>query len=290
MPNAVLDTVDLMAKPGTTKLRAVLRTPNRYRVQVLERALAILDVLAETQGDYGPAELSRRLSLHKSTIHRLLFVLQEHGFVRSVNGRYSLGMRLFELGSRAVARIDVRQYAHPFLSRLVDQTGETAHLAVLLGSEMVSILNVQSPKKLRTPVTVGGRTPLHCTSVGKAVLAFMPDAERHRIMSGLTFPRFTRKTLVSRAALAAELVRTRGRGYALDNEEIEEGMRCLGVPIHDYSGRVVGAISIAGPTFRVTTRRVPELARAVLAAGEELSATLGYRADSPVIHGGMPRQ
>jgi DNA-binding IclR family transcriptional regulator len=242
--------------------------------------LAVLDILADEPGPWGVAELTRRLALHKSTVHRLLMVLARHDFVRREpgHGKYRLGMRLFELGSRAVAEMDLRRRAEPFLRRLVDETGETAHVAILRGAEMVSIANVESPLMVRTPTTVGRRTPLHCTSVGKSVLAFLFEREREALLTNLPLERFTPKTLVTRAALNAELIRVRQRGYATDDEEIETGMRCVGAPVHDGTGGVVGAISIAGPVFRVTKDRVPVFGAAVLEASRRLSVELGYRA------------
>jgi DNA-binding IclR family transcriptional regulator len=185
-------------------------------------------------------------------------------------------MRLFELGSRAVARVDVRERAEPFLRRLVVETGETAHIALLSGGEMLSVINVESRKKLRTPTTVGGRTPVHCTAVGKAVLAYLPDHELELLLARLRFERFTRRTITTRRALRAELDRVRALGYAVDNEEIEEGLRCVGAPIRDSAGRVAAAISVAGPVFRMTDERLPELSRSVVEAARDLSADLGY--------------
>jgi DNA-binding IclR family transcriptional regulator len=263
---------------STSRAMRIQAGADRYHVQVLDRALAILDALSETSGQFSLAELSNRLPLHKSTLHRLLMVLEHHRFIRKhpLDGRYSLGMRLFELGSRAVARVDVRERAEPFLRRLVVETGETAHIALLSGGEMLSVINVESRKKLRTPTTVGGRTPVHCTAVGKAVLAYLPDHELELLLARLRFERFTRRTITTRRALRAELDRVRALGYAVDNEEIEEGLRCVGAPIRDSAGRVAAAISVAGPVFRMTDERLPELSRSVVEAARDLSADLGY--------------
>jgi len=260
---------------------------DRYHVQVLDRALAILDVLSETSGQFSPAEIAGRLSLRKSTLHRLLMVLQQHRFIRRhpVHGKYGLGMRLFELGSSAAAQVNLRGLAEPFLVRLVQETNETAHLAVLSGTEMLSITNVESPKKVRTPTTVGGRTPIHCTAVGKAVLAYFSAAELEALLARLPLQRFTRRTLGTRRAVRAELLRVRARGYALDNEEIEEGLRCVGAPVRDNTSRVIAAMSIAGPVFRMTNERLPALARAVMDAARDLSLDLGYTEERRRVNG-----
>ena len=203
-------------------------------------------------------------------------VLERQGVVRRQDGRYSLGIRLFELGSRAIIPVDVRMRSLPFLRRLVDECGETAHVAVLGGIEMMSIQNVECPKKLRTPITVGGRSPVYATSVGKVILAFMPNEECELVLEQLNLRRLTPKTITARWALRLELQRVRDRGFAVDDQEVESGLRCVGAPIRDHSGRVVAAIAIAGPIFRVTQQRLPALARAVMNAGRDLSLDLGF--------------
>lgn len=249
-----------------------------YHIQVLDRTLDILNVLAEVNQSLGPAELARRVSLHKTTTHRLLMALEHLGFVRREprQGKYGLGVKLFELGSRAVARFELRERAEPFLRRLVDETRETAHVCVLDGTEMVSIANVEGTWTMRSPSTVGRRTPVYCTSVGKAVIAFLSDDVLDQLIERLTLKPFTPRTLVTLAALKAELARVRDRGFAVDDEEIEQGLRCVGAPIRNHTGLVVAAISVAGPAFRLTDQRLPETARAVKAAARDISREMGY--------------
>ena len=249
-----------------------------YRVQVLDRTAGILQVLADARSSLGPAQIAEQLSLHKSTIHRLLAALERHGYIRRQpgNGKYSLGLKLFELGSRAVAGLDLREPAQSILERLVSETGETAHLCVIDGGQMVSVAIAESSRTVRTPATVGRRSPLHCTAVGKAILAFLPERALRALLKQQPLRKFTSRTLVTRAALMAELARIRARGYAIDDEEIEEGLRCVGAPVRNYSGAVVASLSIAGPAFRLSRARLPLLAEAVTDAAERLSADLGY--------------
>jgi DNA-binding IclR family transcriptional regulator len=276
-----------MPKANADVVRAIHRSgSDRYRIQVLDRAFSILDVLAEAEGELDRVELAKRLSLHKSTLHRLLMILEQRQLIRKsrVHGKYSLGMRLFELGSRAIEQVDLRDRAEPFLCRLVKEVGETSHIAILNGTEMLSIINVQGPRKVRTPTTSGGRIPVHCTAVGKALLAFLPIAHLRSLIPTLSLQRFTDKTIVTREALEAELLRVRARGYAVDDEEIEDGLRCVGAPIHGHGGQVVAAISIAGPIFRMAKRRLPELGRAVSGTAHDLSFDLGYRVQGRAAH------
>jgi len=254
--------------------------PARYRVQVLERSFRILDALAPEE--LSPAELALRLRLHKSTIHRLLVVLEGQRFIRrTIDGRYGLGMKLIEMGSRAVEQLDLGEHAIPFLQRLVDETGETAHICVLSGTEMVSIANVAGRWTLRMPSTVGRRTQTYCTAVGKALIAFMQPQLLDGLIARIEFIRHTRRTIMAPSALRAQLDIIRRRGFAVDDEEAEEGLRCIGAPIRDYTGNVVAALSIAGPVFRIQKGKVGTYARAVTAAADNLSADLGYVKPQP---------
>jgi DNA-binding IclR family transcriptional regulator len=251
---------------------------------VLERAFRILDAVAVAPQELSPAELALRLRLHKSTIHRLLVVLEGQRFIRkTTDGKYGLGMKLIEMGSCAVEQLDLGAHAVPFLQSLVDETGETAHICVLSGTEMVSIANVPGRWTLRTPSTVGRRTQIYCTAVGQAFIAFLPAAALDQLIATLQFRRHTRRTIVSASALRSRLERVRRRGFAVDDEEAEEGLRCIGAPIRDYTGKVVAALSIAGPIFRIHKGQIPAYARAVSAAAENLSADLGYVKPQPKI-------
>jgi DNA-binding IclR family transcriptional regulator len=265
------------------KKRAHTRGPrpvsaSGYRVQVLDRALAILELLAAADESLGPTEVAARLSLHKATTHRLLSVLERHQFIRKdpVDRRYSLGLRLFQLGARPSARMKLRETAEPFLRQLATETGESAHVCVLEGNELMSIATVEGRWSLRTPSTIGRRIPFHCTAVGKALVAFLPERTLCDLLSRTALPQFTRYTIVSRAVLKAELGRIRKCGFAIDNEEKEVGLRCVGAPIYDHTGTVVGSMSIAGPVFRLKKERLPDFSRTVVAAAFGLSRHLGY--------------
>lgn len=251
-----------------------------YRVQVIERAVDILQVLSEDSRELGAGELSERLALHKSTVHRLLTVLDQHRLIRrnAETGRYTLGLRLFEFGTRAVRGLQLRDQAQPYLDQLARETGETAHICVFDNGEMVSVAYAEGPRSIRMPATVGRRTTAYCSAVGKAVLAFLPESVLEEVLARPLRAR-TEKTLVTRSALLADLRQVRIRGYAVDNEEREEGLRCVGAPVWNYSGEVAAGVSVAGPSFRITRTRVPTIARAVVAMTRRLSADLGYSGD-----------
>jgi IclR family transcriptional regulator, KDG regulon repressor len=267
----------------TTKLQ---RSSNRrkpaskiYRVQVLDRAFQILNLLADEKSGIGPMEVAQRLKLHKSTAHRLIMVLESSRFVEknTITGKYHLGSRLMELGLSAVSRLDVYEVAGPHLRTLVKETGETAHLAVLRDGQVVSLVNYESSQTLRTPATVGTRTPAHCTSLGKAMLAFATQEHIDDFLRGRKLVRYTPSTIVSSVKFKAELRAIRERGYAIDDQEREPGLRCIGAPLWDSAGDVIAAISIAGPVFRIGDERVPSLSMSVMKIAARISASLGYR-------------
>lgn len=251
----------------------------RYRVQVLDRVAGILQALADARSALTPAEIAQQLALHKSTIHRLLAALEQLGYIRKHpgDGKFTLGLKLFEFGSRAVANLNLHSHGQSLVDGLVAETGETAHLCIMDDGHMVSVLIAESTRTVRTPATVGRRTPMHCTAVGKAMLAHVSDQIRDTVLA--EFPRraYTRRTLVTRTAVIADLARVRARGYAVDDEEIEEGLRCIGAPVRDHSGLVIAAASIAGPAFRLSRKRIPALARVVMEGAARMSADLGYR-------------
>lgn len=249
-----------------------------YQVRVIDRVVAILDELGHGSTELGDIELAKKLGLHKSTVHRLLVVLQRGGFVEREPGctKYGLGWRIFELGMVAASRLDILEHARPYVAQLVEETGETAHLGVLRQGRVVSLVNVESRYTVRTPATVGRHIPLHCTSQGKAILAFLsPDQLAHQLKD-YVFTRHGPNTIVTPDRLLAELALVASRGYAVDNEEYEEGLRCIAAPVRDHSGGAMGAISIAGPTFRVSGSRLPALSRQVMRVAAGLSTALGY--------------
>ncbi|HEY4047875.1 MAG TPA: IclR family transcriptional regulator [Acidobacteriaceae bacterium] len=259
--------------------RSKIKKPHIYRVQVLDRAFQILDLLADEKSGAGLMEVAERLKLHKSTAHRLMMVLEWSRFVEknTVTGKYHLGSRLMELGLSAASRLDVYEVAGPYLRSLVKETGETAHLAVLRDGQVVSIVNIESSQTLRTPATVGTRTPAHCTSLGKAMLAFASQEHLEEFLHERKLESYTRNTITSLSRFRAELRAIRKRGYAIDNEEREQGLRCIGAPLRDSTGEVIAAISIAGPVFRIGEERVPTLASTVMRIAAAISASLGYR-------------
>jgi DNA-binding IclR family transcriptional regulator len=248
-----------------------------YKVQALNRAFAVLDLLGESDTPLGLAQVALSLQLHKSTAHRFLMVLEQHRMVeRTANGKFRLGLRLFDLGNRAIEQYDLRDRSQPHLRRLVAETEETAHLCILEGAHVIYIDKIEPTRSVRMITRIGASNPVHCTSVGKAMLAFLPEDRLSDLLARTRFERFTHRTIVTPEALRAEIEKTRRRGYAVDDEEFEEGLRCIAVPVLDAQRLPVAAVSVSGPSFRVTAQKLPSIANHLLQCVRGISADMGF--------------
>ena len=269
----------------------------------LEKAIDVLEAIADSGEGIGHLELADKVGLPKTTVYRILSTLVSRGLVRRDPLRrvYCLGARTIELARKAYSMPDLVAAARGELRSLRDLTGETTYLAALDGMETVSLERCEGAHNVRSATRLGVRKPLHCTSQGKAMLSALPEETRNAIVAELELTPLTRKTITDRRKLKAELKLTAERGYAIDEEEIVMGVRCVGAPIVDPRGMVRGSISIAGPTFRMTRERVESLGPEVAQAAQRIGQQLGP-AEQPIIpeptaalegaasaHGAMPR-
>ncbi len=252
---------------------------DRGRVQSLDRALDILEALAGAGQGIGIVDLSARVGLHASTAHRLLATLVARGYARQSprSQRYSLGTRVLQLGRSFHDRSDLRLESHRYLQQLTEKSGETANLVMRDGDEAVYIDQVQSPHLVRMFAEIGRRVPLHSTAGGKAILAYWDAAELNRLVRERGLPGKTARTITSPTGLTAALAEVRRCGFATDDEEQEEGVRCVAGPVRDQTGDVVAALSLSGPITRMTRARIAELGPLVVAACGDLSLALGYQ-------------
>jgi DNA-binding IclR family transcriptional regulator len=250
-----------------------------YTVKSLVKALTILEVLADEDPPYKLTQLSRRLQLHVSTVHRLLVNLLRHGFVEedTVSGGYQLSYRVLRMGLRVLDRLDFRRAAQPLLRDLNLRTRETVHLAILQETQAISIDKFLSPQPVGLDARLGGIMPLHCTGVGKTLLAHQSEETLNRIAQSPGFSRMTARTITALPQLRKELQQIRDQGYTIDQEEAVEGLSCVAGPIFNHSGQVVAAFSVAGPATRLTPARIPELAQMVRETSQQISYRLGYR-------------
>lgn len=240
-------------------------------IQSLARGLKILNLLAVSDDPVSVTDLARELGIDKSSALRLVQTLVAYGYAERdpSSRRYRLGPQIVRVSRSSLTRMPLRDEAKPFLRRLVDKTGECAHLAVLAQAQALYIDQVESSASLRVTTGVGTLAPLYCTALGKCLLAFgngTPLPEQLRA--------FTPRTITDHTRLQLHLEQTRQQGYALDDEEYDYGVRCIAAPVYDYRSRVIGAIGISGPVGRVGLDRIPHFAQIVMDAAQELSARM----------------
>lgn len=246
-------------------------------VKSISRAIKILEAFKSDRG-MSVTEISKILNLPKSSVHEILFTLVTEGILEKDfdSSTYHLGIKLFELGNRARSNLEIRKVATPYLKELNARFDETVHLTVLDNQEVLYIECFESTKRLRTYSVIGVRAPLHCTAVGKAILAFLSRDEIDEIIKVKGLEKFTENTITDRDVLLQELEKTVLNGYAVDNMEHEDGVRCVGAPIRNYSGSVFASISVSGPSQRVTLENIPEIAEVVIATASDISRKLGF--------------
>jgi DNA-binding IclR family transcriptional regulator len=238
----------------------------------------ILDCFSTVNRTLSLREICDRTGLPKSTTHRLIASMREVGLLDQdrEGDRYRLGLKLFELGNIVLANMDLHREARPFVEALTRISGHVVHLAVFDGRQAVVIHRSDPKPDAIAPVTFIESAPVHCTSVGKAILAFQPAPVAARIMrAGLQ--RFTESTITEPAKLKAELARIEKRGYAVDDSEHQPGLRCVGAPIRDQTGRVFAGISVSGPARRISNDEVKKLSALVMHNASAISAKLGFR-------------
>ena len=244
-------------------------------VQSVDRALRILEILART-GEAGVTEIAGALEVHKSTAFRLVATLEQHGLVEQVEGRgkYRLGVGLLRLAGATSARLDVVQEARPLCKQLAAATGETVNVATLSGHSALYLDQVAGPSALQPHNWVGQHIPLHATSNGKVLLAWLEAEELGDLLGRL--PAYTGLTITSRARLRKELDQVREQGYAVAVDELEVGLTAIAAPVRNAHGDVLCSMSVSGPTFRLGTDRVEEVVPLLVEAADELSHRLGW--------------
>ena len=243
-------------------------------IQVIERMTRLLDAIAAYDDAASLKFLSADTGLHPSTAFRILASMTEHGFVeRNESGDYRLGRKLLQLGSRVNARLDVRHEAHDIMQRLRDETGESINLTVREGDQVVYVERATANRMMRVEQVIGSRAPLHVTAVGKLMLASSGGAAIEDYATRTGLPGFTINTLTDLQALKTEVQADLAQGYALDNEEAELGVGCIGVLVHDSSGGVIAGLSVSAPIERRQDDWIPK----VIDAARELAVRMGYR-------------
>ena len=245
-------------------------------VQSVDRALSVLEILA-ANGEAGVTEVAAELGVHKSTAFRLVAVLESRGFVEQLadRGKYRLGSGIVRLAGAAAAQLDIAREGRPICEALAADVEETVNIAILDSDRAVNVRQGRGPAALSKPNWVGKGTPLHATSSGKVLLAHAPDAVRKDVLSR-ELPRFTQATITDPESLRQHLDRVLEQGWGSTVEEYEVGLNAVAAPVRDASGDVIAALSVSGPSFRMSAESYPQLARRVVAAADEVSRRLGF--------------
>jgi IclR family transcriptional regulator, acetate operon repressor len=249
---------------------------NAATVQALDRALILLQLLAETGGS-TLTELSQRAGMAPSTVHRLLLTLESQRFVelQPESGDWAVGVEAFRIGSAFLRRTKVATLGRETMRELMESCGETVNLGIPDDGDIVFVSQVETHEHIRAFFRPGTRGPLHASGIGKALLAQMPPAKLRNILQKKGLARFTAKTIVDTARLTAELEATHRRGWAIDDEERTLGMRCVAAPIFNVFGEPLAGISISGPAVRMPLERLGELGPQVARAAEAITRSLG---------------
>ena len=252
---------------------------SEYIIQAVSHAL---DLLEQFQGDVdelGVTELSKRLKLHKNNVFRLLATLESRGYIEQnkATENYRLGLKSLELGQTFIKQMGLLRQAKPILERMVAECNETSYVAIFKEGYIVYLDVVETDLTVRVVSRVGSRLPSYCTAAGKVHLAHMSEEELDIVLPTRELKPYTPRTINDRELLKEELRKVAEQGYAIDNEELDLGVRCVAAPIRDYTRRIVGAMSISGPSMRLSDERLEkELIPLITSAAEDLSTRLGF--------------
>jgi DNA-binding IclR family transcriptional regulator len=247
-------------------------------VPALERALTILEMLAKSKRGLAISEIVRNLQLPKSTAHTILITLERRGYLHrnEQTHRYLFGLKFFSLANMVLSANELRDQAAPMLRSLMGACGLTVHLAILDQRDVVLVDKVDPPGLIKLATWIGKRMDPHCTGVGKALIAYLPEAELDLLVAEHRLPRHNEETIVSVRKLKAQLAEIRRLGFALDDEEDEVGLRCIGCPVFDGTGKVVAAVSISGTVSQITAENLSALAHKVKRTASSISQHLGF--------------
>jgi DNA-binding IclR family transcriptional regulator len=249
-----------------------------YPLKALDKSIAILEILSQENSPLSIAELSERLGIYPSTIHRILDTLRYWGYVEQDpdTQRYQLGLKALELGMAKLQGMELVKEVSPYLKELREQSNETVHLAILDEGEVLYLAKEESSQSIRMVSRVGRRLPAHCTGLGKVLLAHLDEEEQEKIIKEKGLCRFTESTITDKKKLREELSKIRHQGFAEDGGEHEKDVHCVAAPIKDHRGEVIAAISVSLPAFRMNTSKKRKLKETLIQMGENISKRLGY--------------
>ena len=255
------------------------RIEGKNDIKSIVKASKIIDVIAFERKPLSLSELSNRLGMAKSTLHGLLSTLVNIHYLEQEQetGCYKLGIQLFELGSQIANTWNEKEIAKSYMEKLVKETGETIHLAMLSNGEVLYVEKQEAYSSIRIATAPGAKLPLHCTGVGKVLLAFNSALEMEQILKDYELSPHTKYTITNKETLLCELRKIKQQGYAYDNQEFVDGLRCVSAPIFNHNKQVIFSLSVSGPLYRMQDEQIQKYCKLLLVATLEISRKLGYR-------------
>ncbi|NOX34224.1 MAG: IclR family transcriptional regulator [Deltaproteobacteria bacterium] len=246
-----------------------------YRIASLEKGIRILELLAE-HGELSVSEAARLMDTNRAGSHRFISTLKDLGYVeKNDSNKYQPTLKIMKLAMKVANRFEIRRIARPYMHKLSMAYKETINLGFFKNKEIIHIDKIDSLEVLRMDSALGDKAPAYCTALGKAILAFLPDHELEHYLENTKFKQLTPNTITDKEEFLSELSRIRQNRYAIDDEEMTFGLRCIGAPIFDHNSYPAYALSISGPSMRQTHRTLEEMKTDILQAASELSRKMG---------------
>lgn len=246
-------------------------------VQTIDRVLDIVELLSTEKEGMGVTDIGKRLGLHKSTVHRLLNALAERGYIEKEprHGYYKIGLKFIEITSLYLNKLELKTEAQPYLRRLAGIVGQPVHLAILDGSEAIYIEKIEALNSMRMYSQIGKRVPVHCSAIGKVLLSGLDKNSMDEFLNRHELTPFTINTIKTKAELTKQVQNVRKLGFAVDDEEHEQGVRCVAAPVYDYTDRIIAAVSVSGDKRIIKKERDEEISRYVIDTAGEISREMG---------------
>lgn len=251
--------------------------PDNNLINSLNRGLTILDILLN-KGPIGATEMGKYLNINKSSAYRLFATLEKWGFVEQdmVTLKYKLGLSFLKYNEKVLDGLDVREISRPYLKEIVERTRETAHLSVLHSTRVMIIDQEKGTEVVSVTTSIGDSEPLHCSAIGKAILAFLPQNKQEEIINNMEFKAYTHKTITGLEMFSLEIKKVLSNGYAIDDEELNPGVRCIAAPILNHKGKAVASIGVSGPISRIRMDNLKQYIDIVTSSAGSISNRLGY--------------
>ena len=254
----------------------------KYPIKVIISTSDILNYFIKKGEPVTLTEISEKLNIYPSTVHRILDTLKYLNYIDQLpdSEKYQLGLKLLEIGMSKLSQIDILKEAIPFLSEMSIKYHENVYIGVLFENMVLYLAKKEFPRKIRVVTHLGARTYFNCTALGKVLIAFLPKDERKKIYKDIGLPRFTKNTIVNEDKFEEEIKKVKKQGFAIDNEESEKDIQCIAAPIRDYSGNVIAAFSISGPSYRFNVKKQLKLKDEIIKYGKKISESLGYKEEN----------